>query len=188
MLRGLSLSLNISLNTSHELTSVLLSLLCLLTTLTFVRPPSLCPLVLRNTRTQVSQGHSTYTEAKSSNPSHLLHLSLTSLHTYLCSHWSSSEETVLTESTFATAASSTKVQARYILICRYKSWYMSLKLEYLYTYSTTVSWGDKSRANLICISSDHLRGRNGDQYCNKRQWVLSSCNCLCSLYSSSLLQ
>ena len=42
-LRGLSLSLNIILNTSCELPSVLLHLLCLLATLTFVGPPLLCP-------------------------------------------------------------------------------------------------------------------------------------------------
>jgi len=44
-------------------------LLCLLANLTFVGPPSLCLLVLRNTRTQVSQGRSTYAEAKVLNTS-----------------------------------------------------------------------------------------------------------------------
>jgi len=44
-------------------------LLCLLATPTFVRPPSLCLLVLRNTRTQVLQGRSTYAEAKVLNTS-----------------------------------------------------------------------------------------------------------------------
>jgi len=68
MLRGLSLSSNIILNTSRELTSVLLCPLCLLATPTFVGPLSLCPLVLQNTRTQESQGRSTYAEAKSSPP------------------------------------------------------------------------------------------------------------------------
>jgi len=105
MLRGLSLSSNIILNTSCKLPSVLLCLLCLLATPTFVRPLSLCPLVLRNTRMQVSQGHSTYTEAKSSTPLHLLHLSSTTLHTYLCSCWSSLEELVLTVAQSAASSS-----------------------------------------------------------------------------------
>ena len=61
--------MNIILNTSCELPSVLLCLLCLLSTPTFVGPPSLCLLVLRNTRTQVSQGRSTYAEAKVLNTS-----------------------------------------------------------------------------------------------------------------------
>ena len=92
-LRGLSLSSNISLNTSCELTSVHLCLLCLLATPTFIGPLSLWPFVLRNTRTQVSQGCSTYTEAKVLKP---LCLSSTTLWTYLHSHWSLLEEPVLT--------------------------------------------------------------------------------------------
>ena len=45
---------------------------------------------------QVSQGRSTYAEAKSSTPPHLLCLSSTTLLTYLHSCWSSLEEPVLT--------------------------------------------------------------------------------------------
>jgi len=87
--------LNIILNTSCELPSVssVSSAFWQLRPLTDLRH---CLSVLQNMRTQVSQGHSTYTEAKSSTPPHLLHLLSTTLRTYLRSCWSSSEELVLT--------------------------------------------------------------------------------------------
>lgn len=53
----------------------------------------------------------------------------------------------LAESQTLAVSQSTKVQARYMPIYSYKTWYISLKLEYPYTYSTAVSWEDKSRAN-----------------------------------------